>query len=139
MVAVALVTALAMDLAYQARVGLQIAANGRDELLALAQARGAVNLSRLVLHFQSQLDTQASAAAGAAGQLGGAGGGRAGAMPRIQVWKLVPVDSMLVSNLFPTGVRGTDPAPGPAPAPAPARDGPASRGARCPRTMARRA
>ena len=34
MVAVALVTALAMDLAYQARVELQIAANGRDELLA---------------------------------------------------------------------------------------------------------
>jgi general secretion pathway protein K len=101
MVAVALVTALAMDLAYQARVGLQIAANGRDELVALAQARGAINLSRLVLHFQSQLDNQASAAAG----LGGAGGAAAAAMPRIQVWKLVPVDSGLVSNLFPAGTR----------------------------------
>ncbi len=116
MVAVALVTALAMDLAYQARVGLQIAANGRDELVALAQARGAVNLSRLVLHFQSQLDAQASATAtavaGLAGRAGKAGappgataamGAAAGAMPRIQVWKLVPVDSLLVANLFPEG------------------------------------
>jgi general secretion pathway protein K len=119
MVAVALVTALAMDLAYQARVGLQIAANGRDELVALAQARGAVNLSRLVLHFQSQLDAQASATAAAvaglankAGQAGvpagatAALGAAAGAMPRIQVWKLVPVDSLLVANLFPERTLG---------------------------------
>lgn len=107
MVAVAVVTALAMDLAYQARVGLQIAANGRDELVALAQARGAINLARLVLHFQAQLDTQASAAAGATAKIGGAAAG-AGAMPRIQVWKLVPVDSGLASNLFPAGARGAD-------------------------------
>jgi general secretion pathway protein K len=105
LVTVALVTALAMDLAYQARVGLQIAADGRDELVALAQARGAVNLSRLVLHFQVQLDNQASTMAGAAGPLGGA-------LPRIQVWKLVPVDSMLVSNLFPAGTRDQGPAAG---------------------------
>jgi len=108
MVSVALVTALAMDLAYQARVGLQIAANGRDELLALAQARGAVNLSRLVLHFQSQLDAQASQATTAAGQLGGVAAAAMGSMPRIQVWKLVPVDSMLTSHLFPNGGAGLD-------------------------------
>jgi general secretion pathway protein K len=105
LVTVALVTALAMDLAYQARVGLQIAADGRDELVALAQARGAVNLSRLVLHFQAQLDNQSSTMASAAGPLGGA-------MPRIQVWKLVPVDSMLVSNLFPARTRDQGPAAG---------------------------
>jgi general secretion pathway protein K len=108
MVTVALVTALAMDLAYQARVGLQIAANGRDELVALAQARGAVNLSRLVLHFQSQLDAQASAASGLVppprGLVPGASAGVG--MPRIQIWKLVPVDSMLVSNLFPARDAG---------------------------------
>lgn len=105
-VAVALVTALAMDLAYQARVGLQIAANGRDELLALSQARGAVNLSRLVLHFQSQLDAQASAVSGAMGQLGGAAAAAMPGVPRIQVWKLVPVDSHLASSLFPGGGSG---------------------------------
>ena len=103
MVTVALVTALAMDLAYQARVGLQIAANGRDELVALAQARGAVSLARLVLHFQSQLDAQAAATSTVAGQLGGTAGAAASVMPRIQVWKLVPVDSLLVANLFPEG------------------------------------
>jgi general secretion pathway protein K len=115
MVTVALVTALAMDLAYQARVGLQIAANGRDELVALAQARGAINLSRLVLHFQSQLDAQSSAASGLAAQLpgaGAAGAAAASAMPRIQVWKLVPVDSMLVSNLFPARSLAADAGPG---------------------------
>jgi general secretion pathway protein K len=117
MVTVALVTALAMDLAYQARVGLQIAANGRDELVALAQARGAVGLSRLVLHFQSQLDAQASSAAGVAGQLGGAAGAAGGAMPRIQVWKLVPIDSALVSNLFPGGTRGVGAGKGTVPEP----------------------
>ncbi len=122
MVAVALVTALAMDLAYQARVGLQIAANGRDELVALAQARGAVNLSRLVLHFQAQLDAQSSAAAGLAG------GAMAGAMPRIQVWKLVPVDSMLVSNLFPRGTRDENTGTGAGPSRAPDGEVPAGHG-----------
>jgi general secretion pathway protein K len=126
MVTVALVTALAMDLAYQARIGLQIAANGRDELVATAQARGAVNLSRLVLYFQSQLDSQASAAAGVASQIAGsrvagaaAAAAAAGSMPRIQIWKLVPIDSMLVSNLFGAAARGSgsgsgsDSGPGP--------------------------
>jgi general secretion pathway protein K len=103
MVAVALVTALAMDLAYQARVGLQIAANGRDELVALTQARGAVNLSRLVLHFQVQLDAQSAGMVGALSAAGGAAG--AGAIPRIQVWKLIPIDSMLASNLFAGNAR----------------------------------
>jgi general secretion pathway protein K len=101
MVAIALVTALAMDLAYQARVGLQIAANGRDELMALSQARGAVNLSRLVLHFQSQLDQQAGQAAGGLARLGGVGAAAAASIPSIQVWKLVPVTSALTGNLFP--------------------------------------
>jgi general secretion pathway protein K len=118
LLSVALVTALVMDLAYQARVGLQIAANGRDELVALAQARGAIGLSRLVLHFQAQLDAQATTlsgavgAAGAAGRLPG-GGALAGAVPNIQVWKLVPIDSGLDANLFPGGGRGD---PGRAPA-----------------------
>ncbi|HET9553526.1 MAG TPA: hypothetical protein VFP50_11205 [Anaeromyxobacteraceae bacterium] len=136
MVAVALVTALAVDLAYQARVSLQIAGNGRDELRAEAAARGAVALSRLVLHFQSQLD-EASARTGAMlGQVAspGAAGGQAGglSMPRPQIWKLVPVSSMLVSNLFGEG-GGSAPAgaPGHAGHPADAdgrRPGPAAEG-----------
>ncbi len=62
MVAIAILTALTVDLAYGTRVRLQIAANGRDELRAAYLARNAVNLSRLVLGFQQQID-QASQAA----------------------------------------------------------------------------
>ena len=98
MVAVALVTALAVDLAYQVRVSLQIAANGRDALKAQAQARGAVALSRLLLHLQMKLDestNQTQQLAGAAGL-----GGQAAAVPRPQLWKLVPVTSQLTDSLF---------------------------------------
>jgi general secretion pathway protein K len=123
MVAVALVTAVAMDLAYQARVNLQIAAAGRDELRAQALAKGSINLSRLVLHFQMQVDGAASAAASTASNLGPAAGllppalaaGAAGltsmlsGMPRLQLWKLVPVDSTLVGNLFPDSHRAARP------------------------------
>jgi len=62
---IAILTAVAVDLAYQNRVSLQIAANSRDELRALYLAKSAVSLSRLVLHFQQQLD-QASGGLGAA-------------------------------------------------------------------------
>src|SRR5512136_2262685 len=81
---VAILTAVAVDLAYQNRVSLQIAANSRDELRALYLAKSAVSLSRLVLHFQQQLD-QASGGLGAAlAQVPGASallGGGAGAAP----------------------------------------------------------
>ncbi len=92
---VALLTALAVDLAYQRRVSLQIALNGRDELRAIYLARSAVNLSRLVLHFQHEIDR----AAGGAGQaLSQATGGKA-TLPQvaIRLWEIVPVDSSAAS------------------------------------------
>jgi len=77
MVAVALVTAVAVELAYQTRVSLRIAGNARDELRALALARGSVGLGRLVLHFQARLDETAGQVsdrtASLIGTLGGAG------------------------------------------------------------------
>jgi general secretion pathway protein K len=51
------VTVLAVELAYDTRVSLRIASNARDELRASYQARAAVALGRLVLHFQQRLDT----------------------------------------------------------------------------------
>ncbi len=102
MVAVALVTAAAVDLAYQARVSLQIAGNARDELKAQAQARGAVALGRLVLHFQAQLDevgTRGQQAAALAGQAGAAAGAAASA-GRPQLWRQIPIDSELAGRLF---------------------------------------
>jgi len=106
MVAVALVTALAVELAYQVRVSLQIAANGRDALKAQAQARGAVALSRLLLHLQVKLDESA----GQAQQLAGLAGQQAPPVPRPQLWKLVPVTSALTEGLF-GGAGGPVPPP----------------------------
>jgi general secretion pathway protein K len=124
MVAIAILTALAVDLAYEARVRLQIAANGRDELRATYLAKSGVNLGRLVLSFQQQLNqaTQAGgqlinmATGGAQGQTAGkqppqttgqAGQpgpqGAGGGMPSVQIWNLVPVNSGLVGALFQGG------------------------------------
>jgi general secretion pathway protein K len=92
-VAVALLTALAVDVAYDARVALVAAANARDELRAEYLARSAVRMGRLVVHFQQQLDT----ALAPARQRGGAA---AAAIPRVQLWNLVPVGSATLGALF---------------------------------------
>ena len=89
---IAVITALTLDLAYNTRVSVQLAANARDELRALYLAKSAASLSRLVLHFQQQLD-------------GGSGPGRpgAGAIPGlnlgIRLWELVPLDASTLSFL----------------------------------------
>ncbi|HTT69741.1 MAG TPA: hypothetical protein VMG32_00855 [Anaeromyxobacteraceae bacterium] len=133
--AIAILTAVGVDLAYNTRVELQRAADARDELRATYLAKSAVNVARLVLHFQQQVDqasgamaqagpgllaqlqgqsaTQSSTAAAAsplAGLLGG--GGLA-----IRLWDLVPVDSAAAA-LFLGG-----PSAGPSPAAAPAVPG----------------
>lgn len=112
--AVAIVTAVAVDLAYNTRVSLQAAANARDELRATYLARSAVNMSRLVLHFQQQLDATATSMAGAqqlTQQLAaGAGAGAVPGLPAlgaglggglgsisIRLWDLVPIDSAAVA------------------------------------------
>jgi general secretion pathway protein K len=124
-VSIAILTALALDLAYETQVRLRIAANARDDLRAGAMAQSAVNLSRLVLSFQAQLDQSLSAACGlssAAGQAsagGKAGAGTAGttaasACPRPQLWSLVPVSNGMTHALFGSGAaaaQGKGPAP----------------------------
>src|SRR5512132_2286869 len=86
MVAVAVLTVLAADLAYEARVSLQIAANARNELQATYLAKSGVALSRLVLQFQGELDATMQAPA-----TGGAGM----SFPRPQIWKIAPVNAEL--------------------------------------------
>lgn len=110
---VAIVTVLATELAYDTRVSLQIAANARDELRASYQARGAVALSRLVLHFQQRLD-QAGGAAGSvlAGLQGGAAGGAGLPAAATQgtfsfrLWDAVPVDDAFIAMLLGFGPAG---------------------------------
>src|SRR5207302_3904901 len=60
---IAILTSIAVDFGYQSRVSLRLTENARDELRAYYLARSAVNLSRLLLHFQKQVDQMA-------GQLG---------------------------------------------------------------------
>jgi general secretion pathway protein K len=129
-VAVAVLTALVVDLVYQTRVRLQIAANARDDLRAEALAHSAVAMSRLVLSFQNQIDQTMSAvsapqaSAGASGATGatGASGATSPAspFPRPQLWNLVPVSTALTDSLFPAAG-----APG-APAAARAAGGPSA-------------
>lgn len=88
MVAVAVVTALAVDLAYDTRVSLRIAANARDELRATYLAKSGVALSRLVLSFQQDVDAAIPTLPGQASP------------PRPQIWRIVPVGSALAANLF---------------------------------------
>ncbi len=87
MVAVAVLTALAADLAYDARVSLQIAANARNELQATYLARSGVALGRLVLSFQQDIDAMQSPVAGMS-------------FPRPQLWKLAPVGPELAAALM---------------------------------------
>ncbi len=87
MVAVAVLTALAANLAYDARVSLQIAANERNELQATYLARSGVALGRLVLSFQQEIDGLQSPVQGIP-------------MPRPQLWKVAPVGPELADALL---------------------------------------
>jgi general secretion pathway protein K len=106
MVAVAVLTALAADLAYEARVSLQIAANERNELQATYLAKSGVALGRLVLSFQKEIDQLQSPIQGVP-------------MPRPQLWKLAPVGPELADALL-GGAPRSRPETGTAPAGVPA-------------------
>ncbi|MFN0062452.1 MAG: general secretion pathway protein GspK [Myxococcaceae bacterium] len=105
-VAIAILTTLGVEVAYQSRIDLQLAANQRSELQAEYQARGGVALARLILKFQRQLD-QMPAPAGLAGllqQLGGGGapaGGGAAPSFNLQLWRMAKIDCHLAEALFP--------------------------------------
>ncbi len=108
---IAIITAVAVDLAYNTRVSLQVAANARDELRATYLAKSAVNLSRLVLHFQQQLDqTAGTAMIPVAAQPGAAAPAFA-----FRLWEVVPVDSASAAMFL--GGGGPPRAPAPAAAP----------------------
>jgi general secretion pathway protein K len=96
LVAVAVLTALAVDLAYQARLSLRIAANARDELRATAAAQGGIALSRAVLSLQQQIDDAMKPVAPPGGKQQPA----VPAFPRPQLWRLVPVGDALAAGLF---------------------------------------
>jgi len=112
----AILTAVGVDFSYNSRVSLKLAENLRDETRAEYLAKSAINISRLLLHFQKQVDQMGGQIAtalggGAGGPLGGllggvpGGGAGAGRPPAgtpaaaggnslgIRLWQIVPVDS----------------------------------------------
>src|SRR5436305_2036024 len=57
-ISIAVLTAVAVDFAYNSRVDLQLAANQRDEVRAYYMAKSGIGLSRLLLKFQKQIDSR---------------------------------------------------------------------------------
>ncbi|HUB05482.1 MAG TPA: type II secretion system minor pseudopilin GspK [Myxococcales bacterium] len=108
--AIAMLTAVAVEFSYRARVEARLAANARDQLRAYYLARSAVALGRLVLHFQRQVDSIQipGSIMGMLGGLMGGGmpgmGGSSTALPtslasaqsgslHLRLWDVIPVDS----------------------------------------------
>jgi len=60
---IAILTSIGVDFSYGSRVSLRLAENSRDEVRAYYLARSAVNLSRLLLYFQRQVDLTGGAMA----------------------------------------------------------------------------
>ncbi len=119
---IAILTAVGVDFSYSSRVDLRLAENARDELRAYYLARSAVAASRLLLHFQRQIDQVGAAVPpqimqmlqnlmGAPGTnlppLGAPGtpgaGGNIAAQPAslgIRLWQIIPIDSNAASMLL---------------------------------------
>jgi general secretion pathway protein K len=130
----AILTAVGVEFSYSARVDLRLAENMRDEMRAHFLARSAVSLSRLLLHFQKQLDGLGGQLSSALGQLQStiagstaAGGNNTprtpmGTLPTstgtpaqqatttkslgIRLWELVPVDSNVFGSMLSGGGLG---------------------------------
>jgi general secretion pathway protein K len=106
---IAILSSVAADFGYQSRVNLRLTENARDELRAYYLARSAVNLSRLLLHFQKQVD-QMGAQIGPvlsnvlAGQRTGTPGVPGVAAPAnnlgIRLWEILPIDSNAMTALL---------------------------------------
>ncbi len=85
---IAILTSIGVDFSYSSRVSLKLAENLRDETRAQYMAQSAVNLSRLLLHFQRQVDQ-------VGGQVGAALQGLTGpATPQQRLGTQAPVNPL---------------------------------------------
>ena len=129
LVTIAILTSIGVDFSYSSRVSLKLAENLRDETRAEYLAKSAINLSRLLLHFQKQVDQlggQVGAMLGGrtagpqsapprTGPLGGLGTqpGAAAAAPAannlgIRLWEILPIDSNAFGALLTGDIAGLD-------------------------------
>jgi general secretion pathway protein K len=133
---IAILTSVGVDFSYSSRVSLKLAENLRDETRAYYLAKSGVNLARLLLHFQKQVDgmgqqlssvlgtvlgnrapgapagTNAPPLTGGVPQATAAAGG-APASLNLRLWELLPIDS----NAFTGFLAGQIPGLGPLTAP----------------------
>jgi general secretion pathway protein K len=127
---VAILTAVGVDFSYSSRVSLRLAENMRDETRAYYLARSGINLSRLLLHFQKQVDQMGGQLSGALGGLlgggaagttaakttpvaptaGGVGAANAAAAPSnslgIRLWDIIPIDSNIFTGFLAGDITG---------------------------------
>jgi general secretion pathway protein K len=129
LVTIAILTSIGVDFSYGSRVSLKLAENLRDETSAEYMARSAINLSRLLLHFQKQVDQLGgqvgaliSRAVGAPAQQpapapapapGTAAPATAAAAPAannlgIRLWQILPIDSNAFGALLSGNLAGLD-------------------------------
>jgi general secretion pathway protein K len=114
-VAIAILTAVATDFAYNQRVDLQLATNQRDSVKAYYLARSGVALSRLLLRFQKQVDNiKLPNIGGMLSQLTGGGAAAPGQAPftptslNLQLWRAAKVDCHLLQGMVHAGGTGED-------------------------------
>ncbi len=81
--ALAFLAAISIDFQYDARVNLALADNQRNALKATYLCHSAINISRLVLIAQMQLDEIA----------------KKGLMQKVELWRLIPIDSEVVKSM----------------------------------------
>lgn len=122
-VAIAILTAVATEFAYNSRVDLQLATNQRDEVRAYFLARSGIGLSRLLLRFQKQVDNiqipdlgqLLSRLTGGTGATPPTGTGAPGAAPstglNIQLWKLARIDCQMLQMMVRQQPFGIEKAP----------------------------
>ncbi len=79
---IAILATMAMDFSHEAMINLQLTSTFRDEVRAYFLAHSALNISRLILFYQKQLDAMLKGN-NLAQMFGGS----------IQLWRLIPVDS----------------------------------------------
>jgi general secretion pathway protein K len=113
---IAILTSVGVDFSYSSRVSLKLAENLRDETRAYYLARSGINLSRLLLHFQKQVDGMGGQLSQVIGPLLGRTGaaqpagaaGAAGAAPSlgIRLWEILPIDSNAFTGFLSGKVEG---------------------------------
>ena len=119
---IAILTSIGVDFSYSSRVSLKLAENLRDGTRAYYMARSAINLSRLLLHFQKQVDQLGGQLTQGLTQMLSGGktpapktpvaGAAQTATPSsslgIRLWEILPIDSNAFGALMAGSIEGLD-------------------------------